>query len=138
MYKRQFLNYPVNTIWVRDYGPEFAMDTSGERYIFDAFYSGRPLDDQVPILMGGGDWLNSDGSPLEVNTNEHGLSGGNVMSDHPGLGFTDVFAAVLPTLDFSAGVHVNYGETVLRIKDGLPKFKDFPTEFGGSGEMVPE
>jgi hypothetical protein len=35
-------------------------------------------------------------------------------------------------------VHVNYGETVLRMKDGLPKLKDFPAEFGGSGEVVPE
>ncbi len=82
-----FLNYPVNSIWVRDYGPEFAMDTSGERYIFDSYYWGRPLDDQVPILIGGGDWLNSDGSPVEVNTNEHELAGGNVMSDGAGTCF---------------------------------------------------
>jgi len=24
------------------------------------------------------------------------------------------------------------------MKDGLPKFKDFPEEFGGSGETLPE
>jgi hypothetical protein len=24
------------------------------------------------------------------------------------------------------------------MKDGLPKFRDFPTELGGSGESVPE
>jgi hypothetical protein len=24
------------------------------------------------------------------------------------------------------------------VKDGLPKFKDFPKEFGGSGEMLAE
>jgi hypothetical protein len=35
-------------------------------------------------------------------------------------------------------VHVNYAETVLPIRDGLPKLKDFPAEFGGSGESVPE
>jgi hypothetical protein len=35
-------------------------------------------------------------------------------------------------------VHVNYGETVLRMKDGLPKMKDFPAELGGSGETLPE
>jgi hypothetical protein len=33
---------------------------------------------------------------------------------------------------------VFYGEKVLAIPDGLPKFKDFPTDFGGSGEMLPE
>ncbi len=35
-------------------------------------------------------------------------------------------------------VHVNYAETVLPMKDGLPKFKDFPAEMGGSGENLPE
>ncbi|WP_024512584.1 GFA family protein [Bradyrhizobium sp. ARR65] len=64
--------------------------------------------------------------------------GGHVMTNHPPLGLIDVFAATIPTLDFKPGVHVNYGETVLPIKDGLPKFKDFPKEFGGSGEMASE
>ena len=50
----------------------------------------------------------------------------------------DIFAATLPTLKFSPGVHVNYAETVLPMRDGLPKLKDFPKEFGGSGEVVPE
>jgi hypothetical protein len=36
------------------------------------------------------------------------------------------------------GVHVNYAETVLPMRDGLPKLKDFPSEFGGSGETVLE
>ncbi len=30
------------------------------------------------------------------------------------------------------------GETVLRMRDGLPKFKDFPAELGGSGATLPE
>jgi hypothetical protein len=54
------------------------------------------------------------------------------------LGLVDVFAATLPTLKFSPGVHVNYAETVLPMRDGLPKFKDFPAEFGGSGEQIAE
>ena len=60
------------------------------------------------------------------------------MTGHPGLKLTDVYAAILPTLDFKPGLHVNYAETVLPMKDGLPKMKDFPSEFGGSGETVPE
>ena len=53
-------------------------------------------------------------------------------------GLVDVFAATIPTLNFVAGVHVNYAETVLPMKDGLPKLKDFPAELGGSGESVAE
>ena len=66
------------------------------------------------------------------------VCGGHVMTNHPGMGLVDVYAATIPTLKFEPGVHVNYGETVLRIKDGLPKLKDFPAELGGSGEMVAE
>lgn len=64
--------------------------------------------------------------------------GGHLYADHPPLKLTDVFAAMLPSLTFEPAVHVNYGETVLRIKDGLPKMKDFPAEMGGSGEALSE
>jgi hypothetical protein len=64
--------------------------------------------------------------------------GGHLMTNHPPLGLVDVFAATLPTLDFRPGVHVNYAETVLPMRDGLPKLKDFPAEFGGSGEAMAE
>ena len=50
----------------------------------------------------------------------------------------DVYAATIPTLRFVPGVHVNYAETVLPMRDGLPKLKDFPAELGGSGQQVPE
>ncbi len=60
------------------------------------------------------------------------------MTNHPPLGLVDVFAATIPTLAFVPGVHVNYAETVLPMKDGLPKLKDFPKEFGGSGEAIAE
>ena len=64
--------------------------------------------------------------------------GGHVMTDHPGMGMIDVYAATIPTLAFKPMVHVSYAETVLPMKDGLPKFKDFPKESGGSGEMMQE
>jgi hypothetical protein len=51
---------------------------------------------------------------------------------------TDVFAATIPDLPFVPQVHVNYAETVLPMRDGLTKLRDFPKEFGGSGETVPE
>lgn len=62
--------------------------------------------------------------------------GGHLMTNHPGFGLVDVFAATLPGLPFAAGVHVNYAESVLPMKDGLPKFRDFPAELGGSGETI--
>ena len=64
--------------------------------------------------------------------------GGHLLTNHPGLGLVDVFTATLPTLAFVPGVHVNYAETVLPMRDGLPKFKDFPAEFGGLGELIAE
>jgi hypothetical protein len=66
------------------------------------------------------------------------ICGGHLMTNHPPLGMVDVYAATLPTLKFAPGVHVNYAETVLPMRDGLPKFKDFPKEFGGSGELIAE
>ncbi len=60
------------------------------------------------------------------------------MTEHPGLGLTDVYAAIIPDVPFKPGLHVNYGETVLHLRDGLPKLKDFPAEFGGSGIHVQE
>ena len=54
------------------------------------------------------------------------------------LGLTDVYAATIPDVPFIPGLHVNYGETKLPIRDGLLKLKDFPHGFGGSGIEVVE
>jgi hypothetical protein len=64
--------------------------------------------------------------------------GGHLMVNHPLIGLVDVFAAMLPTLKFKPGVHINYADTVLPMRDGLPKLKDFPAELGGSGEAIAE
>jgi len=64
--------------------------------------------------------------------------GGHLFTEHPTLKLIDVFAAELPGLKFVPAVHVNYQETRMPMKDGLPKFKDFPKDFGGSGEMAAE
>jgi hypothetical protein len=66
------------------------------------------------------------------------VCGGHLMTIHPGFGVIDVFTATIPDLPFAPALHVNYQETVLPMRDGLPKFKDFPKEFGGSGEMAAE
>jgi len=64
--------------------------------------------------------------------------GGHLLANHPTIGLVDVFAATIPSLKFTPGVHVNYAEAMLPMRDGLPKLKDFPAEFGGSGEMMVE
>ncbi len=64
--------------------------------------------------------------------------GAPVLVRHPALGMTDVPAGSIEGLTFAPTVHVHYGEKVLAVRDGLPKFKDFPKEFGGSGATLPE
>ena len=64
--------------------------------------------------------------------------GGHLMIDHPTLGLADVRAAILPSVAFRPSVHLNYASTVLPVRDGLPKLRDFPIEIGGSGEAMAE
>lgn len=64
--------------------------------------------------------------------------GAAVMVVHPNMGMTDVPAGSVAGLSYAPTVHVNYGEKVMSVRDGLPKFRDFPKEFGGSGEILPE
>lgn len=64
--------------------------------------------------------------------------GGHVFTEHPGMGLTDVYAAVIPDFPFQAGIHVNYQESRLPIRDGVQKLKDMPKEMGGSGAGMAE
>jgi hypothetical protein len=64
--------------------------------------------------------------------------GGHLFTEHPHWNLVDVYAAVIPDFPYKAGVHVNYQETRLPIKDGLSKMKDLPAEMGGSGATIAE
>ena len=64
--------------------------------------------------------------------------GAPVLVRHPNLNMTDVPAGSVRGLTYQPTLHVNYGEKVMAARDGLPKFKDFPKEFGGSGDTLPE
>lgn len=66
------------------------------------------------------------------------VCGGHLFTEHPEWKLVDVYAATIPGLPFKPGVHVNYSQTVVPMKDGLPKLKDFPAELGGTGQTVPE
>jgi hypothetical protein len=63
------------------------------------------------------------------------LCGGHLMTDHPPAGFVDVYAATIPGLKFAPAIHVHYEESVLPIRDGLPKYKTVP---GPDAATLPE
>ena len=64
--------------------------------------------------------------------------GSPVLVLHPGIAMTDVPVGTIPGFAYEPTLHVHYGEKVLAVRDGLPKFKDFPKEFGGSGDTLAE
>jgi hypothetical protein len=66
------------------------------------------------------------------------VCGGHFLTNHPGMKLVDVYANVLQGFKHEPTVHVHYGKKMVSVKDGLPKFKDMPAEFGGSGETLPE
>ena len=107
-------------------------------------YSGTPV---TTFLLWKADRVRvTRGPELVGRFNKAGMSerqfctrcGGHLMTAHPGMGFTDVHASVLPDVPFKPVVHLNYAEAVLPIRDGLPKLRDFPAWVGGSGEILPE
>ena len=64
--------------------------------------------------------------------------GGHLYSDHPPFNMVDVYHNVVPDMEHKPALHVFYGLKTVSVKDGLPKFKDMPSDFGGSGEMLEE
>lgn len=66
------------------------------------------------------------------------VCGGHVFIEHPTMGVVDVPAVMIEDFTFNPGFHVHYQETVQPMADGLPKFRDLPSEAGGSGEQLPE
>lgn len=93
--------------------------------------------EQVKIVKGG-ESIGSFNKTSKAGRKFCKICGGHLMAEHPEWGLTDVYAAVTPDFPFKPGVHVHYGEKVLEMHDGLPKFKDLPTEMGGSGDTVAE
>jgi len=64
--------------------------------------------------------------------------GGHVYTDHPTMGLVDIPAVILKDFSFKPMFHVHYQESVHKMKDGLPKFRDLPAAAGGSGIELPE
>ena len=107
-------------------------------------WSGGPVNafslwnpDAVKVTKGANNILTYNKTPMSFRKSCK-TCGGHLFAEHPPLKLTDVFSVMIPSLKFKPAVHVNYGETVMRVKDGLPKMKDFPKEMGGSGISLPE
>lgn len=107
-----------------------------------AEWAGAPVNafslwspDNVKVTAGEdklGSYARTDASHRKFCTN----CGGHVLSDHPGMRMMDVYLNIVPTLAHQGTMHIFYGEKTMAVPDGLPKFKDMPAEFGGSGELL--
>jgi len=64
--------------------------------------------------------------------------GGHLFTDPPPMGLVDVYANVMPGYKHVPAIHVHYQNKSVSVNDGLPKFKDMPAEFGGSGDTLPD
>lgn len=64
--------------------------------------------------------------------------GGAVLVEHPSLGAVDVLASNIEGFAFKPAFHIFYGERMIDIKDGLPKFRKMPEAMGGDGETMAE
>ena len=93
--------------------------------------------DKVKVTKGAGEIASYAKTPQSIRK-WCTVCGGHIMTEHPGWGLTDVYAAVIPELEFEPALHVHYQETVLPIRDGLPKQQDIPKEMGGAGILMAE
>ena len=66
--------------------------------------------------------------------------GAAIMNRKPGYGMVVVYATVLEGsgLEYMPSFHSFYGEGVMHIADGLPKYRDLPAAFGGSDTRLDE
>ena len=61
------------------------------------------------------------------------------MADHQdAYRIIDVYAAIFDGFTFNPTAHINYESAMLRVSDGLPKYRDFSADFGGCGKMMDE
>ena len=79
--KVKFIIRNLNSVWMRDYGPWWGLDESGERFILDFIYNRpRPLDDAFPQNL-----ANLWELPYYQPDLVH--AGGNFFVDGKGMGF---------------------------------------------------
>jgi len=104
-------------------------------------WSGAPINafsiwspDQVTVTAGA-DSISGFAKTPHTIRKRCAKCGGALMSDHPENGFVDVFAAVLEDFDHRPALHVYYGERMIDMPDGLPKFRGVPGPDRSTGDM---
>jgi hypothetical protein len=50
----------------------------------------------------------------------------------------DILIGAFRDFSFQPQAHLNYGDAIIRMADGLPKYRDMPGQSGGSDELMPE
>ena len=90
-----FMNHELDTIWLRDFGPQFAESKDGSAVAVDFYYDGmRQKDDDLPE-----DWSNFSGT--DFNHVPWTLQGGNLISNGKGLSVTTTQIYQDNNVDFS-------------------------------------
>jgi len=85
MEKVSFIVAPLNSVWMRDYGPWFVLDNTGDRGVIDLIYNRpRPQDDRIPQYV-------AKNMKFKLYKPRLILPGGNLFVDGKGTAFmTDV------------------------------------------------
>lgn len=84
-----FLVHPLDSMWIRDFGPIFIRRSDGTGSIVDTYYSARdelgprPLDDQFPLVLANALGLQCSYVPIA-------LEGGNLVHNGNGLGVSSL------------------------------------------------
>ena len=111
-----FMHNELDTIWLRDFGPQFAENQDGSAVAVDFYYDGmRPQDDALPE-----DWSKFSGT--EFNHVPWTLQGGNLLSNGNGLSITtsQIFRDNHVNLGASGSSAINEGREF--IKQQFQKF----------------
>lgn len=84
--------------------------------------------------------FNRQGTSGPSGRNFRRLCGSAVLNRKPRYGMVVVYATLLEGsgLTYAPAFHSFYGEGVMHVADGLPKFADLPAELGGSGKRLDE
>lgn len=62
--------------------------------------------------------------------------GSHLYGEHDGVPFRGVNAGLFPPGEFTPFAHIHCRFAIAPVVDGLPHYRDFPKEFGGSGELA--